>query len=49
MSEFYHPECARGVRWNDPAFGISWPAAEVRIMADRDAAYPDFMEARRSP
>jgi dTDP-4-dehydrorhamnose 3,5-epimerase len=49
MSEFYHPECARGVRWNDPAFGISWPAAQLRIMADRDAGYPDFMEARRSP
>ncbi len=25
MSEFYAPECARGVRWNDPAFGIEWP------------------------
>jgi dTDP-4-dehydrorhamnose 3,5-epimerase len=25
MSEFYHPECARGVRYDDPAFGISWP------------------------
>ena len=24
MSEFYAPECARGVRWNDPAFGILW-------------------------
>jgi len=49
MSEFFHPECARGVRWNDPAFGISWPAAPKRTVADRDAAYPDFMEARRSP
>jgi len=25
MSEFYHPECARGVRWDDPVFGIEWP------------------------
>ncbi len=25
MSEFYHPEAARGVRWNDPAFQIAWP------------------------
>ncbi len=25
MSEFYHPECASGVRWNDPFFNISWP------------------------
>ena len=25
MSEFYLPESARGVRWNDPAFSIQWP------------------------
>lgn len=33
MSEFYHPECARGVRWDDPAFGIIWPIQEVIISA----------------
>lgn len=31
MSEFYHPECARGVRWNDPAFGIEWPIKEKTV------------------
>ncbi|MDF2440049.1 MAG: dTDP-4-dehydrorhamnose 3,5-epimerase, partial [Abditibacteriota bacterium] len=41
MSEEYHPACARGVRWNDPAFGIQWPAAK-RIIAARDAAFPDY-------
>lgn len=41
MSEFYHPECARGVRWNDPAFGIKWPLTPVIISA-RDQSYPDF-------
>ena len=25
MSEFYSPECASGIRWNDPQFGIVWP------------------------
>ena len=45
MSEFYHPESARGVRWNDPAFGINWPEPDVRIMAERDASYPDFSAA----
>ncbi|TRW14871.1 dTDP-4-dehydrorhamnose 3,5-epimerase family protein [Glacieibacterium frigidum] len=30
-----------GVRWDDPAFGIAWPAAP-RLISDRDAAYPDF-------
>lgn len=42
MSEFYAPEYARGVRWNDPAFGVQWPA-EVQIISDRDQNYPDFV------
>ena len=29
----------RGVRWNDPAIGISWPTAPSLVSA-RDAAYP---------
>ncbi len=41
MSEFYHPECARGVRWNDPLFSISWPFP-APILSDRDASYPDW-------
>jgi dTDP-4-dehydrorhamnose 3,5-epimerase len=41
MSEFYSPQSARGVRWDDPAFGIVWPAAD-RIINERDRAYPDF-------
>jgi dTDP-4-dehydrorhamnose 3,5-epimerase len=42
MSEFYAPESSRGVRWNDPAFGIEWPA-QVKVISERDAAYPDFV------
>lgn len=38
MSEFYHPESARGVRWNDPAFGIEWPSAEL-IISEKDSTY----------
>jgi dTDP-4-dehydrorhamnose 3,5-epimerase len=41
MSEFFHPELARGVRWNDPAFQILWPA-EVQVISERDRAYPDL-------
>ncbi len=41
ISEFYAPDSARGVRWDDPAFGITWPPAD-RIMNERDRAYPDF-------
>jgi len=45
MSEFHVPDSARGVRWNDPAFAIDWPAAERRILHPRDAAYADFDKA----
>jgi len=41
MSEFYTPEGARGLRWNDPTFAIEWPQAE-RIIIERDLNYPDF-------
>lgn len=41
MSEAYHPECARGVRWNDPRFAIPWPNP-TPIISDRDKQYPDF-------
>jgi dTDP-4-dehydrorhamnose 3,5-epimerase len=41
MSDYYEPAAASGVRWNDPAFGISWPEA-VRVISERDATYPDW-------
>lgn len=41
ISEVYVPEAARGVRWDDPAFGIDWPG-DVVVMNDRDRSYPDF-------
>ena len=42
ISESYDPACARGVRWDDPAFAIRWPEAPGRILSERDASYPDF-------
>jgi len=41
ISEFFAPELARGARWNDPRFGISWPLSHP-IMNERDQAWPDF-------
>jgi dTDP-4-dehydrorhamnose 3,5-epimerase len=42
MSEFFSPDHARGVRWDDPAFGIEWPVGE-RTMNERDRTYPDYV------
>ena len=48
MGHRYVPEAARGVRWDDPAFGISWPAVEgERLISARDLAYADFEPSRR--
>jgi dTDP-4-dehydrorhamnose 3,5-epimerase len=41
MTEFYSPQHARGVRYNDPVFGIKWPISSA-IMTERDRKYPDF-------
>ena len=43
ISQFYSPEHARGVRWDDAAFGIDWPP-DNRTILDRDQSYPDFAD-----
>jgi dTDP-4-dehydrorhamnose 3,5-epimerase len=42
MTDFHVPSLAAGVRWNDPAFAISWPIKTGLVIAPRDAQYPDF-------
>ena len=41
VDEFYAPEHERGVRWNDPAFNIAWPAQPV-VLSDKDKNHRDF-------
>lgn len=41
MGAVFVSDAARGVRWNDSAFGIAWPIAPVAI-SERDASWPDF-------
>ncbi|MDY6826334.1 MAG: dTDP-4-dehydrorhamnose 3,5-epimerase [Bacillota bacterium] len=41
MSQFYAPEYARGVRWNDPAFGIKWPLSDP-VISEKDRQLPDY-------
>jgi dTDP-4-dehydrorhamnose 3,5-epimerase len=49
MSHEYVPEAARGVRWDDPAFGIEWPAVEERIISERDRSWPSVKRPVDSP
>ena len=39
MSEFFSPEHARGVRWDDPAFGIKW-LLNTKVISEKDENYP---------
>jgi len=47
MSEFYAPESARGIRWDDPAFDIKWPET-IMIMSERDRTWPPFTLTHQS-
>lgn len=39
----FEPSAARGVRWDDPAFGIDWPEPRgPRVMSERDRSFPAF-------
>jgi dTDP-4-dehydrorhamnose 3,5-epimerase len=40
-SQFYAPEAAHGVRFDDPAFNIQWPVA-VSVISAQDRNWPTF-------
>ena len=41
VSEFYAPGKEKGIRWNDPLFGIDWPI-DSPILSEKDAKHSDF-------
>ena len=43
MSTFYSLEHQRGLRYNDPVFGINWPLVAT-VISDRDRSYQNFKE-----
>jgi dTDP-4-dehydrorhamnose 3,5-epimerase len=43
MTKVFAPEFACGVRWDDPAFNISWPDVGSKIILERDRLYPLFV------
>lgn len=40
VTESYSPEHERGLRWNDPFFGIIWPLAAPAVISEKDANWP---------
>jgi dTDP-4-dehydrorhamnose 3,5-epimerase len=41
ISTPHAPTASSGLPWNDPAFGIAWPA-EPRVISERDQKWPTF-------
>jgi dTDP-4-dehydrorhamnose 3,5-epimerase len=44
VSQFYSAGAERGLRWNDPAFGIEWPITQALVISDKDRRWPDWSE-----
>jgi len=42
----YAPEAERGIRFDDPAFDITWPI-DVDVISDKDQSWPNFEQATR--
>jgi dTDP-4-dehydrorhamnose 3,5-epimerase len=42
ISQFYSPGAGRGVRYDDPAFGIEWPI-DLQVISDQDRSWPDYL------
>ena len=43
-SAFYAPSAARGVRFDDPEFGIAWPHP-IEVVSDADRNWPLYRDA----
>ncbi|MDX2190074.1 MAG: dTDP-4-dehydrorhamnose 3,5-epimerase [Bacteroidota bacterium] len=42
VSQFYTPGKEKGIRWNDPLFGINWPILQP-VLSEKDATHPDYI------
>jgi dTDP-4-dehydrorhamnose 3,5-epimerase len=43
VSQFYTPGSERGIRYDDPAFGIKWPEINDLVMSEKDKCWPDYV------
>jgi len=49
VTDYYAPDCDRGIRWNDPDIGIDWPLLTVqRALSPKDESLP-FLKELDSP
>jgi dTDP-4-dehydrorhamnose 3,5-epimerase len=43
VTQPYQPQAERGVRWDDPAFGIDWPDGGPTTVSAKDRSWADFV------
>jgi dTDP-4-dehydrorhamnose 3,5-epimerase len=45
VTDFYAPECDRGIAFDDPALGIAWPvSADAALLSEKDRKHPTLAE-----
>jgi dTDP-4-dehydrorhamnose 3,5-epimerase len=45
VTDYYAPECDRGLQWDDAALGIRWPADPASVvLSDKDRKQPALKE-----
>jgi dTDP-4-dehydrorhamnose 3,5-epimerase len=41
VTDYYSAECDKGLAWNDPAIGVTWPQiADAETLSGKDRAQP---------
>jgi dTDP-4-dehydrorhamnose 3,5-epimerase len=46
VTDYYAPDCDRGIAWDDPALGIDWQIPVDRIvLSDKDKKHPQLADA----
>jgi dTDP-4-dehydrorhamnose 3,5-epimerase len=49
VTDYYAPECDRGLKWDDPALAIAWPvASHEAVLSPKDAQHPPLADLRSS-
>jgi dTDP-4-dehydrorhamnose 3,5-epimerase len=48
VSQFYSPESAQGVRWDDPTIGIEWPEKDNLVISQQDKNWPDYIPVKKT-
>lgn len=41
-TDYYAPDCERGILWNDPALGIAWPLTDAPLLSSKDVQATPF-------